>query len=65
MDSDPDPDPDWFRLHGDKLDSNPDLDHLSHMDQIRIQIRDQHGARVNTPYYRSLISYTSIKRTVL
>ena len=30
MDSDPDPDPDWFRLHGDKLDSNPDLDHLSH-----------------------------------
>ena len=31
-DSDPDPDPDWLRLHGGKLDSNPDSDHLSHVD---------------------------------
>ena len=31
-DSDPDPDPDWLRLHGSKLDSNPDSDHLSHVD---------------------------------
>ena len=31
-DSDPDPDPDWLRLHGDKLDSNPDSDNLSHVD---------------------------------
>ena len=30
--SDPDPDPNWLRLHGDKLDSNPDSDHLSHVD---------------------------------
>ena len=27
----PDPDPDWLRLHGGKLDSNPDSDHLSHI----------------------------------
>ena len=26
--SDQDPDPDWLRLHGGKLDSNPDLDHV-------------------------------------
>ena len=33
-DSDPDPDPDWLRLrlHGGKLDLNPDSDHLSHVD---------------------------------
>ena len=38
----PDTDPDWLRLHGGKLDSNPDSDHLSHVDciQIRIRIRD-------------------------
>ena len=30
--SDPDPDPDWLRLHGGKLDSNPDSDHLTHVD---------------------------------
>ena len=38
---DPDPDPDW--LHVFTLDSNPDLDHLSHVYnviQIRIQIQD-------------------------
>ena len=31
-DSDPDPDPDWLCLHGSKLDSNRDSDHLSHVD---------------------------------
>ena len=30
--SDPDPDPDWLCVHGGKLDSNPDSDHLSHVD---------------------------------
>ena len=27
-----DSDPDWLHLHGGKLDSNPDSDHLSHVD---------------------------------
>ena len=40
--SDPDSDPYWLHLHGGKLDSNPDSNHLSMwiVIQIRIQIRD-------------------------
>ena len=46
--SDPDPDPDWLRLHGDKLDSNPDSDHLSHVDCDPDSNPDSGpGARVN------------------
>ena len=46
--SDPDPDPDWLRLHGGKLDSNPDSDHLSHVDCDPDSNPDSGpGARVN------------------
>ena len=45
-----DPDPDWLRLHGGKLDSNPDSDHLSHVDCDPDSNPDLGpGARVNTP----------------
>ena len=48
-DSDPDPDPDWLRLHGGKLDSNPDSDHLSHVDCDPDSNPDSGpGARANT-----------------
>ena len=44
----PDPDPDWLRLHGGKLDSNPDSDHLSHVDCDPDSNPDSGpGARVN------------------
>ena len=44
-----DPDPDWLRLHGGKLDSNPDSDHLSHVDCDPDSNPDSGpGARVNT-----------------
>ena len=47
-DSDPDPDPDWLRLHGGKLDSNPDSDHLSHVDcDPDLNPDSGPGARVN------------------
>ena len=47
-DSDPDPDPDLLRLHGGKLDSNPDSDHLSHVDCDPDSKPDSGpGARVN------------------
>ena len=43
-----DPDPDWLRLHGGKLDSNPDSDHLSHMDcDADLNPDSGPGARVN------------------
>ena len=46
--SDPDPDPDWLRLHGGKLDLNPDSDHLSHVDCDPDSNPDSGpGARVN------------------
>ena len=46
--SDPDPDLDWLRLHGGKLDSNPDSDRLSHMDYDPDSNPDSGpGARVN------------------
>ena len=50
-DSDPDPDPDWLRLHGGKLDSNPDSDHLSHMWIVDPDSNPDSGpgARVNVP----------------
>ena len=32
-------DSDWLYLHKDILDSNPDSDHLSHVDCIMIRIR--------------------------
>ena len=50
-DSDQDPDPDWLRLHGGKLDSNPDSDHLSHMDcdpDLNLDLGP--GAHVNVTY---------------
>ena len=48
-DSDPDPNPDWLRLYGGKLDSNPDSDHLSHVDCDPGSNPDSGpGARVNT-----------------
>ena len=43
-DYDPDPHPDWLRLHGGKLDSNQDSDHLSHVD---CDPDSGPGARVN------------------
>ena len=44
----PDPDPDWLRLHGGKVDSNPDSDHLSHVDCDPDSNPDSGpGARVN------------------
>ena len=47
-DSDPDPDPDWLRLHGGKVDSNPDSDHLSHVDcDPDSNLDSGPGARVN------------------
>ena len=47
-DSDPDPDPDWLRLHGGKLDLNPDSDHLSHEDCDPDSNPDSGpGARIN------------------
>ena len=47
-DSDPDPDPDWLRLQGSKLDSNPDSDHLSHVNCDPVTDLDSGpGARVN------------------
>ena len=49
-DCDPDPDPDWLRLHGGKLDSSLDSDHLSHVDCDPDSNPDSGpGARVNTP----------------
>ena len=46
--SDPDPDPDWLRLHGGKVDSYPDSDHLSHVDCDPDSNPDSGpGARVN------------------
>ena len=47
---DPDPDPDWLRLQGGKLDSNPESDHLSHVDCDPDSNPDSGpGARVNAP----------------
>ena len=45
--SDPDPDPDRLHLHGGKLDSNPDSDHLSYVDCDPDSDLGP-GARVNT-----------------
>ena len=43
-----DSDPDWLRLHGGKLDSNPDSDHLSRVDCDPDSNPDSGpGARVN------------------
>ena len=45
-----DSDPDWLRLRGGKLDSNPDSDHLSHVDCDPDSNPDSGpGARVNVP----------------
>ena len=45
---DSDPDPDWLRLHGSKLDPNPDSDHLSHVDcDPDLNPDSGPGARVN------------------
>ena len=49
--SDPDTDPDWLRLHRGKLYSNPDSDHLSHVDCDPDSNLDLGpGARVNEAY---------------
>ena len=40
-DFDPDPNPDWLHLHKGILVSNPDSDHLTHVDCA--------GARANMP----------------
>ena len=46
--SDPDPDPDWLRLHRSKVDSNPDSDHLTHVDcDPDLNPDSGPGARVN------------------
>ena len=52
--SDPDPDPDWLRLHRGKVDSNPDSDHLSHVDCDPDSNPDSGpGARVNAALHCS------------
>ena len=49
--SDPDPDPDWLRLHGGKVDSNPNSDHLSHVDcDPDLNPDSGPGARVSVLY---------------
>ena len=47
----PDTDLDWLHLHRGKLDSNPDSDHLSHVDcDLDSNPDSGPGACVNTPY---------------
>ena len=59
VNSDPDPDPDWLCLHGGKLDSNPDSDHLSHV-QGRSQ-KGVQGVQLNPPSKLMTIVYALIK----